>query len=101
MATKPNLENMKHSSVFWTIDFVSHKYKQQKYFKIVGKIQCLKNCLQLNISEGSVSSIYHLSSKLFWLCDPWRGMGVKFPPSYFFLDRELLFIDLKVGTHTK
>ena len=30
-----------------------------------------------------------------------EGMvGVKLPPPYFFLDRELLLIDLKLDTHT-
>ena len=30
-----------------------------------------------------------------------RGVGVKLSPSCFFLDKKLLFIDLKLGTHTK
>ena len=61
----------------------------------------LKKCLQFNVSDGSVSSINPISTDVFWPRNHRRGAGVKLCPPYFFLDRELLLIDLKPGTNTK
>ena len=59
-------------------------------------MQCLKNGLEFNVSEGSVSLINPISTDLFWPRNRWQGVGVKF-----FLDRQMLFIGLKLGTHAK
>ena len=60
-----------------------------------------KQLLQFNVSEVSVSSIDFIPTDEFWACYHLRSVGVKLSPSYFFLDSELLFIDLKLGTHIK
>ena len=58
-----------------------------------------------SVSEGSVSSINPISSisstlaDVFWTRNRLQGVGVKLPPSCLFVDRELLFIYLKLGTH--
>ena len=60
-------------------------------------MQCLKNHLQ---SKASVSSINPISTDVFPTRNRLQEMGVKLSP-YFFLGRELLFIDLKLGTQIK
>ena len=62
-------------------------------------MQCLKKHLWFNVSEGSLSSINFTLTDVFWPHNRWRRVGVKLHPSYFFLDRELLFIDLKLCIH--
>ena len=62
-------------------------------------MQCLKKHLWFNVSEGSLSSINLTLADVFWPHNRWRSVGVKLHPSYFFLDRELLFIDLKLCIH--
>ena len=47
-------------------------------------MQGLKNSLQFNVSEGSVSSINPIFTVVFWYRNHWREMGVKLPSSYFF-----------------
>ena len=59
------------------------------------------NGLSFNVSEGSVSSMNPTLTNVFWPPNCWRRVELELPPSHFFLDRELLFIDMKVGTHTK
>ena len=61
-------------------------------------MQCLKNGWQFNASEVQLTQF---PSTHFDLVIIYGGVGMKLFPSYFFLDRELLFIDLKRGTHTK
>ena len=67
---------------------------------IVCNLQRLKNGLEFNGSEGLVSSMNHIPNDVFWPHNCLQGVGMKLFP-YFFLDRELLFIELKLGTHTK
>ena len=69
--------------------------------KIICKMQCLKNDLKFNVTEDSVSSINHIPTDVFLPRNHLQRAGVKLLPPYFFLDRELPFIDLKLGTHTK
>ena len=54
-----------------------------------------------NVPEGSLSLINSISIEVFWSRNSRRGVGVKLPPSFFSLDKELPFIDLKLDTHTK
>ena len=68
--------------------------------KIVCKMQCLKNDLYFNVSDGSVSSINPVPTNIFWGCNCWCGGGSDIT-TIILLDRELLFNDLKLGTHTK
>ena len=47
-------------------------------------MQSLKNGLQFNVSEGSVSSINPIPTDLFWPCNRLQRVGVKLSKSHFF-----------------
>ena len=57
--------------------------------------------MQFNVLEGSVSLIGRIPTHLFWPHNSRQGVGLKLPASYYFMDRELLFIEMKLETQTQ
>ena len=49
--------------------------------------------------KGSGSSINPMPTDVLRPCK--RGVGVRLSPSYYFLDKELLFIDFRLSIYTK
>ena len=52
-------------------------------------------------SVSSINSVSPISSRRILTSQLLMRVGMKLPSSYFFLDTELLLIDLELGTHTK
>ena len=52
-------------------------------------------------SVSSINSVSPISSRRILTSQLLMRVRMKLPPSYFFLDTELLLIDLELGTHTK
>ena len=52
-------------------------------------------------SVSSINSVSPISSRRILTSQLLMRVGMKLPPSHFFLDTELLLIDLELGTHTK
>ena len=91
---KPNLKNVKYRSVFRSKDFVPHSVKQlNAMFKKWLVIQCIR---WLSKFDKPYSWRLVLTMGL----TSWE-VGLKLPPPYIFLDRELLLTNLKLGIHTK
>ena len=64
-------------------------------------MQSIKSGLKFSVTEASVSSINPNLTDVFGPRSRFRWVGVKLSESNFFLNKELLLIDLKLGTHTK
>ena len=66
--------------------FVPHNINNKNTWKIVCKLQCLKNSLQFNISNGSISPVNPIPSNVFWPRKCWRGGDEITPIIYFWTE---------------